>query len=300
MNEIIGNVFDIQRFSLHDGPGIRTTVFLKGCPLHCAWCHNPEGLRPEPQILFRPERCIGCGDCGICPNDAHSLKDGLHRFERSRCIGCGQCAETCPANALTLTGKSMRVTDVMALVRADARYYENDGGVTLSGGEPAMQPDFSHALLKSAKEEGFHTAVETSGCVDFERLRPLLPVTDLFLFDWKHSDAEQLMRYTGASLERIRANLLTLDQLGAQIILRCPMIPGVNDVREHFNGIIEIAKSLRGCQAIHLEPYHAMGLSKAAQLGVKHSFTPSTPTAESMEKMRQNLSQCLAVPVMIS
>lgn len=299
MDETTGCIFDIQRFSLFDGPGVRTVVFLKGCPLHCTWCHNPEGLLPAPQILFRPDQCISCGSCRVCPNGAHSIEGKRHIFRRSCCTGCGLCAEACPSRALQLVGRYLSVEDVMKTVRADARYYASDGGLTLSGGEPVMQTEFARSLLEAARSEGYHTALETSGHVDFSRLEFLLPAVSLFLFDWKHSDEAMLKRYTGAALNVIRANLLALDERGADIILRCPVIPGINDSDAHLEGIVAITERLRHCSAVHLLPYHAIGQSKAAQLDMKEPFLPPSRESSRVDDMCRTLTERLRIPVMV-
>ena len=187
-----GIVFDIQRFSLHDGPGTRTVVFLKGCPLQCKWCHNPEGQKRAPEILYHSEKCIGCGACtGQCKAGLHKTENGLHMFDRYGCAGCGKCAEECSSEALRLAGTEMTVGQVMNTVEKDRIFYGNTGGITLSGGEPMMQADFSLALLRKAKESGISTCMETCGYAPAEAYRKILPDTDIFLYDYKVSSAQR-------------------------------------------------------------------------------------------------------------
>ena len=187
-----GTVFDIQRFSIHDGPGIRTTVFLKGCSLRCFWCHNPEGIRPQPEIQFEPEKCIGCGECvKVCEQNAQHLEDGQRLYARDNCTVCGQCVETCFAGGLSLIGKSMSVDAVLAEVLQDAAFYRSSGGgVTFSGGEPVLQTEFLAAVLERCQSEGVHTAIETAGYYAWDRLERLLPHVDMVMMDLKHMDSE--------------------------------------------------------------------------------------------------------------
>ena len=188
-----GMVFDIQRFSIHDGPGIRTTVFLKGCPLRCRWCHNPEGIPPEPMLSFTPSRCVGCGRClEACPRKAHQNRGGEHTLDRSLCQVCGRCAEACCSGALEIVGKRMSVEEVLREVLSDRAFYETSGGgMTLSGGEPLLQGDFCEALLGEAKRQGLHCCVETSGLATWELIDRLRPLVDLWLYDLKETDAQQ-------------------------------------------------------------------------------------------------------------
>lgn len=301
-----GIVFDIQRFSVHDGPGIRTAVFLKGCPLRCVWCHNPEGYRAVSEILFRPDLCIGCGECAACPKGAHVIAGGTHVFYREKCIGntqtgvCGLCASVCPARALQRAGREMSVREVMETVLRDRHYYQTGGGVTLSGGEPFYQADFALSLLRAAKENGINTAVETSGCAPGDAFCDALPYIDLLLFDCKLTDEEDHIRYTGVGRAGILENLHTASEAGVPVILRCPIIPSVNDHKDHIRGIAQTAKTVGSLREIQLEPYHSMGLSKCAQLGKEPLFKTTPPSREEIEELRAQLARLADKPVRIS
>ena len=276
-----GWVFDLQRLSVHDGPGIRTTVFLKGCPLHCAWCHNPESQDPRPVLAFYENLCIGCGEClKACPRHCHENRDGIHRIDRKKCIACGQCVKTC-TGALKLLGREMEVSEVLKEVLRDRSFYEaSGGGMTLSGGEPFSQPEFALALLEAAKREGLHTAVETTGLCSAETLLKAQKHTDLFLYDFKESRTDLHRKYTGAGNEKILENLRALDNAGGQIILRCIVIPGINDRPDHFEAIAALAQRLKNVRQIHLEPYNNFGIGKAACIGETYPLEEITPPEE--------------------
>lgn len=248
-----GTIFDIQHFSVNDGPGIRTTVFFKGCPLRCLWCHNPESYIADTQIMFYEEHCV---QCGMCKTDI----------------------TLCPTGAKKLVGCQMAVDEVLTEVLEDTHFYETSGGgLTLSGGEPMAQPSFALALTKSAKEKGLHVCMETSGFCNAESLKEIQPFIDLFLFDYKATGDDAHLAFTGVSQERILQNLFMLDELGADIILRCPMIPGYNITDEHINGIIDAARKLHHLKEIHLEPYHNIGVSKRIGLGMSEGTEMITP-----------------------
>lgn len=260
-----GRVFDIQRFSIHDGPGIRTTVFLKSCPLRCLWCHNPESMSLRPLLSFAAAKCIACGSCvEVCPNGVHMFDDGgRHLLLRERCELCRDCVEVCPSGALEIAGRDVSVSDVLEDVLRDRPFYEESGGgMTLSGGEPLLQIDFAEALLRRAKGEGLHTAVETAGFVPFDRLSRVAPHTDLFLYDLKETDDARHRRFTGVPASRIEANLRALHGQGAAILLRLPIVPGLNDRAEHFRAVAELAGELPGLLGVEVMPYHSLGIGK--------------------------------------
>ena len=267
-----GTVFNIQKFCINDGPGIRTTVFLKGCMLNCAWCHNPESKSSRPQIMLYTSKCIGCGECvKTCKQGAHSfLKSGEHIIDRASCIACGECVYNC-VGAIELCGEEKSVGEVIAEVLKDSSFYKNSGGgMTLSGGEPFMQHEFSLELLKEAKENRLHTCIETCGYVSKDILERFVPYVDIFLWDIKESDEDRHMEYTGVSNRQILDNLHYLDECGASVILRCPIIPGYNYRDEHLCFIGELAESLGCVMRVEVEPYHPMGASKSEALGVEY------------------------------
>jgi glycyl-radical enzyme activating protein len=264
-----GILFDIQRFGLHDGPGIRTVVFLKGCPLHCAWCHNPESQARQAQVRFRSEVCAQCGVCvGACDHGAHQLEASGHQYDRTSCEVCGQCIEECVYEALSLTGKLYTVEDVMAIVRRDRTYYEQSGGgMTLTGGEPLAQPGFTEALLEAARSEGVHTCIETSGYATRVVLERVLPWTDLFLYDYK-ATGDLHFSLTGVDSRRILANLDYLMRSDARVRLRCPLAPGVNDTDEHLQAIAALDARYPALEGIDLLPYHNIANGKYAEYGL--------------------------------
>ncbi len=270
LRAVSGALFDIQRFSIHDGPGIRTTVFLKGCPLQCRWCHNPEGIPPEPQLSCLPEKCLGCGHCAeVCPQGAHDMGPDDHHIDRSQCLVCSRCAEACDAQALEVIGRTATAGETIDEVLRDLPFYETSGGgMTLSGGEPTYQPEFAEALLRHAKEEGLHCCVETSGYTAYKRLDTLRPHTGLFLYDLKETDEARHLEYTGVSVKPILDNLRRLHDTGAAILLRCPIIPGLNDRQDHFEAIATLAQQHSNLQGVELMPYHPLGQSKRERLGM--------------------------------
>jgi pyruvate formate lyase activating enzyme len=291
MKTPMGVVFDIKHYAIHDGPGIRTTVFLKGCPLDCAWCHNPESKHPQPEFMWWPTRCIGCRSCVEgCPEGAVNLGDKLV-IDEEKCVGCGACVEVCYAEALELVGREMSVEEVMEEVRRDSEFYrESGGGVTFSGGEPLTQPLFLAEMLMACKREGFHTAVDTSGQADPATLEKIMDHTDLFLYDVKHMDPEQHRKYTGTSNEQILLNLSLLK--GRAVVVRVPLVPGVNDDEENIRCMGEYVSGL-GFSDLCLLPYHKVGAEKAQRLNRETGpqFVAEAPTEESLDWLRGVLTE---------
>ena len=284
-----GMVFDIQRYSVHDGPGIRTTVFLKGCNLRCFWCHNPESWRMEQDLLFYPVKCIACGKCfEICPLGCHRVTpESEHCIDRAKCTMCGACAKRCYAGALVLSGKERTVEDVMKTVRADAAFYRNSGGgMTVSGGEPLLQPEFTLALLRAAKEEGIHTALDTAGHVDFALFERVMPYVDLLLFDCKCMDSAIHKQVTGVENTRILENLLHLGQGKVPVWVRVPVIPGVNDTEQNMTALRALLSELPAVRRLDLLAYHNLGAGKHANLGGEYAHKElKAPPKERMEEL---------------
>jgi len=271
----VGKIFNIQHFSIHDGPGIRTTVFMKGCPLRCVWCHNPESWKSDIELSYNKEKCSGCGACfKVCKNGAHTVLDENHVLDREKCIVCGDCAKVCYYNSLEIIGKDYTVDGVISDVMRDKIFYEtSSGGVTLSGGEPLYQFDFAYELVKKSKENGLHTCIETSGFTSHERIMKISEYTDMFLFDYKISDSEQHKKYCGVSNDVILSNLKALKN---NIVLRCPIIPDINDNETHFKAIADIANTHENITEINIEPYHPLGISKNQNIGKEATYTHST------------------------
>lgn len=282
-----GLVFDIQRFALHDGPGIRTTVFLKGCPLRCLWCHNPESQSVAPQLAYDASRCTHCGACeAACPNGAHRMVDGRHVWDPARCDCNGACVAACDAGALRLIGTRMTVAQVMDEVLRDVPYYRRSGGgLTVSGGEPMAQFAFTLALLRTARAAGLHTCLDTSGFTSRTRLEAVLPYVDLFLYDYKATDAGVHQRVTGASNARVLSNLDLLYRHGARIRLRCPLVAGVNDAPEHLAGIAALSERYPDLDGVDVMPYHDMGRNKSAHVGLVNDLQ-GVPTTDEATKTR--------------
>ncbi|MCR1899124.1 glycyl-radical enzyme activating protein [Irregularibacter muris] len=264
-----GTVFDIQRFCINDGPGIRTTVFLKGCPLDCLWCHNPESKKLKPQLSFIKKHCILCGRCQeVCEYDVHEVTEKGHKIDYEKCVLCEKCVEACPAKALSIYGKEMNVEEVLSIVIKDKNYYDNsNGGLTISGGEAMSQFDFTFALAKSAKKREIHVTIETSGFGKSEDFDKIEPYIDLFLFDYKVTGNELHRKLTGVDRGLIDKNLNLLLYKGAKIILRCPIIPNYNLSHEHLESIYQLAKAHENIVMVEILPYHNLGESKVEQIG---------------------------------
>ena len=295
-----GTIFNIQKFCINDGPGIRTTIFMKGCPLNCLWCHNPESKATYPEIFFDAKKCILCGKCYVaCERGGHHFEGETHTYDRSDCIRCGECAEQCVTDALEKVGYRITVEDAIAEVMKDEVFYKNSGGgMTLSGGEPMAQAEFTLSLLTAAKEKGLHTCMETCGFASWENYEKVVGLVDIFLFDYKITDPELHKKCTGVSNERIWRNLENLDKAGAKIILRCPIIPTINDTPEHFQGIADMANRLQNVLEINVEPYHPLGSSKSAMLDKEYPLGDMTfPENETAEQWMETIRSMTKIPV---
>ena len=269
-----GIVTDIQRFSVHDGPGIRTTVFLKGCGMRCAWCHNPEALLPRPQLQTFPAKCIACGACvEVCPRGAHEMRDGRHVFHRDRCAVCGACARVCYAGALVMVGREMTAEQVLAEVLEDRAFYEHsDGGVTLSGGEPLFQREFAAAILALCHRQGIQTAIETNLACTWEDIAVVLHVTDILIIDIKLLDPAAHQLWTGASNELILENARRISLQPKPLIVRTPIVPGVNDTPDEIARITDFIDDFQNLLYYELLPYHPLGHDKYDSLGFEYTM----------------------------
>ncbi|MBI2192155.1 MAG: glycyl-radical enzyme activating protein [Planctomycetes bacterium] len=296
-----GIVLDIQRFSLHDGPGIRTTVFLKGCPLRCPWCHNPESWEKRPQLLFYPEKCIGCGKCfNTCPVEGALSHETTHRINFDRCVHCGLCARTCYAQALQMCGQAMNAEQVLAEVERDRPFYDaSGGGLTLSGGEPLAQPRFALALLLAARTSGLHTALDTSGCADPAAMEKAAGLADLVLFDLKLMDRGRHREVTGVDSGQILANFRLLAERRVPLVVRIPIIPGYTDFEENIRAAAMLAASAPSLRSVDLMRYHRLGQAKWSRLGKEYPLDGiSPPTDETMNRLK-SLVESLGIPAAI-
>lgn len=265
-----GLIFDIQRFSLHNGPGIRTTVFFKGCRLACLWCHNPESVGCYPELMFTRSKCVSCQRCGeVCPSGVHTFDGAQHTVAFSQCTLCGKCIAACHYNALMIMGREYSVEEILKIAEKDKRYYDlTGGGVTLSGGEPTMQSDFVAALAGELHEAGLHVALDTSGYAEPDIFRGLMDNIDLFLYDIKHMDSEKHREYTGVPNTPILSNLAELAKAGKEIRVRYPLIPGYNDDEENLSAMAAYLNTL-GISEVDVLPYHTYGLGKAKSILAK-------------------------------
>ncbi len=286
----MGLIFDIKKYAIHDGPGIRTTVFFKGCPLTCFWCHNPEGKSREPEFMWWKERCIHCKTCqDVCPKGAISFSDKF-LLDENKCDLCRTCLTACHSQALELIGKEMTVADVMKEIQKDTIFYdESKGGVTFSGGEPLMQPDFLYTLLKSCRNQGIHTAVDTCGYAPPDVLLKISQYTDLFLYDIKVIDDEIHKKAAGVSNRLILENLRKLLHNKKKVIVRFPLIPGVNDTEKDILELGEFVSSIH-VEEISVLPYHKAGVEKGNRLG-KSVFGIDPPSAEAVDDVVKKLKR---------
>ena len=288
-----GLIYDIQKCALNDGPGIRTVVFFKGCPLSCHWCCNPESQITRLQLSFKADRCQCCGACvAVCQNSVHSISNNEHIINFEPCGGCGACVNHCPYNALKLIGYQAEPEEIIDLVEKDRNYYINSGGgLTLSGGEPLMQFDFARELLLKARERAINTCIESSGYIDTERFQSIVPLVDHFLFDYKLSDPQLHKVMTGVSNELILKNLAILDKMNADIIVRCPIITDVNDSESHFQHIAALSHRYKNIRCVEIMPYHDMGRQKATEIGSAYSMTQKSVADKTSDNWIKRLKQ---------
>ena len=284
-------IFEIKRFAVHDGDGIRTTVFFKGCPLKCVWCHNPEGISTKTELAYFSHKCIACGEClTVCPTGAHSFKNGTHIFHRNKCTGCGQCVEVCLGGALTLYGQETTVDELLPILLQDKAFYDSSGGgVTLSGGECLLYADFCAELLKKLKEKGIHTAIDTCGFVCKSALDKVLPYTDIFLYDIKAFDETTHKKCTGYSNRQILENLLYLDNHGCKIEIRIPYVLDYNDKEIESIGLF--LSKLKNITKVRVLPYHNYAGSKYQSLDMENTLPSRLPKQEDIDVAIRKLKQ---------
>lgn len=283
----MAKILDIKRFAVHDGDGIRTTVFFKGCPLKCVWCHNPEGINREKQLAYYQKKCVNCGKCvSVCEAGAHKMQQGVHVLDRTLCVLCGKCEENCLGKALRIYGQEMTVDELLPILLQDKHYYEiSGGGVTLSGGECLLYPDYCEELLTRLKNEGIHTAIDTCGFVKREVLNKIIPVTDVFLYDIKAINETVHEKCTGQTNKQILDNLKYLDESGAKLEIRIPYVPGFNE--EQIPMIAEFLSSFQNIIRVRVLPYHNFAGSKYQALGLDTTMPERLPSLKEIEEAQK-------------
>lgn len=288
-----GVIFNLQRYSIHDGPGIRTVVFLKGCSLRCWWCHNPESQLLASELIFSEQRCLGCGRCGEnCLQGAISFQEGKVVINRQMCVLCERCSKSCPTNALEMIGRKMTVEQVMTEIRKDLIFYDQSGGgVTFSGGEPFFQFEYLDQLLDCCNREEIHTVVDTAGWISEERLLQIAPKIDLFLFDLKLMNSKKHEKYIGVSNELILSNLKKLTEKKYRVFVRIPIIPGINDDRENLQKTGEFLAKIK-IEQVYLLPYHNIGVGKYKKRKINYQLQDvQSPSAEKMQDLADILEK---------
>jgi len=283
-------IFEIKHFAVHDGDGVRTTVFFKGCPLKCIWCHNPESINMEKQLAYFAHKCVNCGMCkDAC--EANKFLDGVHIFERKNCMVCGKCETVCPREAFKIYGDEVSVDAIVEELLLDKPFYDNSkGGITLSGGECLLQADACAEILRKCKNEGISTAVDTCGFIPKESLDKVIPYTDVFLYDMKAIDSTVHKKCTGRPNEMILDNLKYLDSKGCKIEIRIPFVPGHND--GEIDGMAKFISQLKNVTKVSLLPYHDYARSKYASLDTKDTLPLTLPDEEQLSKAREMLNNC--------
>ena len=295
-----GMIFDIKRYSIHDGPGIRTTVHFKGCPLSCWWCHNPESQSVSPEILFRSEKCIACGACTVsCPNGAISEHEGTLVTDKNLCCGTGICADVCPSGARELCGRKYSVDKLMSILRKEEIFFRENGGVTFSGGEPLMQPEFLLESLSACKKECFHTALDTCGFAPKSTILACVPNTSLFLYDLKHMDFAKHKEYTGVDNFIILDNLKAISEAGAKINIRFPFMPGLNSDDANVHALGSFCSELSGITAVNILPYHAVAKGKHERWHMPYKLPNLLPPAESQTARAASIIESYGLKVHI-
>ena len=297
-----GHIFDIQRFSINDGPGIRTTVFFKGCPLRCIWCDNPESQEELPQLFYFESLCTRCAHCvEACPTGASQASpDGSISIDRGLCQVCGQCVEVCPSDARVISGKSMTVEEVVEIIRKDELFYRNSGGgVTASGGEPTYQPEFLKQLLKECQRYGIHTTLDTCGHVKWQVMTEILKYVDLVYYDIKHMDTERHRELTGVDNGIILNNARRISESGKPMVIRVPLIPGYNDSTENIKATAEFVSKMKVLR-VDILPFHQLGSKKYERLGMTYKLPKARPHPEDELQAIKNTLQARGLEVSIA